>query len=92
MGKERIRPDAQMQSSNGGVANSVAHNKYAIGYVGIGYIDDKLKAIEVDGVAATVASAKDGRYSLARELYMFTKGEPTGEVKRFLDFVKSKQG
>ena len=89
---DRIRPDAQMQASNGGVANSVMGNKYAIGYVGLGYVNDKLKAVAVNGVIASVASAKDGSYILSRELYMFTKGEPAGAVKRFLDFVKGRDG
>ena len=92
LGADRIRPDAQMQSSNGGVAKSVANNQYAVGYVGIGYITDKLKALTVEGVVPSVSSAKDGSYPLSRYLYMFTKGQPSGVVKDFLDFVKDKQG
>lgn len=92
LGKDRVRPDAQMQPSNGGVAKSVASNKYAIGYVGIGYVNDKVKGLSVNGVIASAATAKDGSYPLSRELYMFTNGEPTGAIKHFLEFVTSKQG
>lgn len=92
LGKERIRPDAQMQSSNGGVGKSVANNKYAIGYVGLGYVSDKLKGVTVQGVKASASSAKDGSYPLARELYMFTNGPASGVLKQFLDFVISGQG
>jgi phosphate transport system substrate-binding protein len=42
--KERVRPDAQLQASNGAVAQAVAGNKYAIGYVGIGYLNPRVKA------------------------------------------------
>jgi phosphate transport system substrate-binding protein len=89
---ERVRPDAQMQASNGAVAQAVAGNKYAIGYVGIGYLNPKLKAVKVSGKIATEASARDGSYPVARGLYMFTAGEPTGAVKAYLDFVKGPAG
>ncbi len=92
LGSDRVRVDAQMQNSNGGVAGSVAGNKYAIGYVGIGYVNTKVKGVNVDGVRATVASAKDKSYPLSRELYMFTNGEAKGAVKNFLEFVMGRQG
>jgi phosphate transport system substrate-binding protein len=90
--KEKVRPDAQLQASNGAVAQTVAGNKYAIGYVGIGYLNPKLKGLKVNGVEASPATAKDESYPVARALFMFTKGEPTGEVKKFLDWLKSAEG
>jgi phosphate transport system substrate-binding protein len=90
--KERVRPDAQLQASNGAVAQAVAGNKYAIGYVGIGYVNPNLKALTVEGVKASAKTAMDGSYPVARQLYMFTNGEPTGAVKAFLDFVKGPEG
>jgi phosphate transport system substrate-binding protein len=74
------------------VAQAVAGNKYAIGYVDIGYINPKLKALTVNGVAASAGSARDKSYPIARGLYMFTKGSPTGETKAFIDFVLSDKG
>ncbi len=90
--KMRVRPDAQLQASNGAVAQAVAGNKYAIGYVGIGYLNARLKALTVDGVAASAKTAMDKSYPVARALFMFTRGEPTGEIKKFLDFIKSPAG
>jgi phosphate transport system substrate-binding protein len=90
--KEKVRPDAQLQASNGAVAQTVAGNKYAIGYVGIGYLNDSLKAVKVDGVVASPETAKDQSYPVSRELYMFTNGEPTGEVKALLDWIKGPEG
>ena len=54
----RVRPDAQLQASNGAVAQAVAGNKYALGYVGIGYLNPKVKALTVGGVAANAETAK----------------------------------
>lgn len=88
----KVRPDAQLQASNGAVAQTVAGNKYAIGYVGIGYLNPKLKGLTVNGVTASAATAKDGSYPIARSLFMFTNGEPQGEVKKLLDWIKSPEG
>ncbi|MFH1034485.1 MAG: PstS family phosphate ABC transporter substrate-binding protein [Pseudomonadota bacterium] len=90
--KERVRPDAQLQASNGAVAQSVAGNKYAIGYVGIGYLNKNLKGLTVGGVTASPETAKNKTYPIARALFMFTRGEPKGQVKAFLDFVMSDEG
>ncbi len=90
--KERVRPDAQMQASNGAVAQAVAGNKFAMGYVGIGYLNDNLKPLTVNGVAASPQAAADGSFAVSRALFMFTRGEPTGVVKDFIDFVKGPEG
>ncbi len=89
---DRVRPDAQLQASNGAVAQAVAGNKYAIGYVGIGYLNPKLKALKVGGKEASAAAARDKSYPITRDLFMFTAGEPKGGAKAFLDFVKGPEG
>ncbi len=88
----RVRPDAQLQASNGAVAQAVAGNKYAIGYVGIGYLNGQLKGLTVGGVKASARTALDKSYPIARALNMYTRGEPTGVVKDFIQFVLSPQG
>ena len=90
--KTRVRPDAQLQASNGAVAQAVAGNKYAIGYVGIGYLNDKLKGLTVSGVTASAKTAMDNSYPIARGLYMFTNGEPKGQTAKFIAFVMSDEG
>jgi phosphate transport system substrate-binding protein len=60
--------------------------------VGIGYVNDKLKGLTVGGVKASAKTAMDESYPVARGLYMFTKGDPTGVVKDFIDFVMSDEG
>jgi phosphate transport system substrate-binding protein len=90
--KARVRPDAQLQASNGAVAQAVAGNKNAIGYVGIGYLNDKLKALTIDGVAASAKTAMDKSYPVARGLNMYTRGEPKGATKEYIDFIMGPEG
>lgn len=80
------------KSSNGLVYTEVKDTKYAIGYIGLGYIDVGVIPLEVDGIAPTVTSVQDGTYPISRPLNFVTLGEPEGEVKRFIDFVVSAEG
>lgn len=92
MGGERVRPDAQVQASNGTVAGAVAGNKYAIGYVGLGYLSKDLKAVPVEGVAPSAQTAADGTYPLSRELYMFTRPDGPAAANDFIAFVTGPEG
>jgi phosphate transport system substrate-binding protein len=89
---ERVRPDALLQASNSAVATSVANTPGAIGYVGLGYVNEKVKAIAVDESMPSKQTVNSGDYALARPLFMYTDGEPEGAVKEFLDFVMSEEG
>ena len=90
--KSRVTPRAQVTASSGAMLSTVAGNKFAIGYDGIGYLNDTVKAVTVQGVKASPASAKDATYPLSRKLYMYTNGSPTGDVKAFIDYVLSADG
>ena len=89
MKRNRIRPDALMLASNGAMVQAVAGNRAAIGFVSIAYLEPRLKALTVDGLKASPANVKNGKYPLKRMLYLLTAGQPSGETKRFLDFLKS---
>ncbi|MDR2180176.1 MAG: phosphate ABC transporter substrate-binding protein [Synergistaceae bacterium] len=90
--KSRVTPKAQVTASSGAMLTTVANNKYAIGYDGIGYVDKTVKAVSVEGVEASIATAKNNTYPMSRKLYMYTNGKPAGEVKAFIDYVLSADG
>lgn len=90
--KAKVTPRAQLQASNGAVIQTVSKNRYAIGYIGLGYLNRSVQTLTVDGVEATVATALSGAYPVARPLFMFTSGQPTGVVADFIAFVASKDG
>ncbi|MEJ2642044.1 MAG: phosphate ABC transporter substrate-binding protein [Desulfosarcinaceae bacterium] len=87
MKKERVFPGALLQASNGAVAQAVAKNKNAIGYVGIGYLNDTLKGTSVNGITGSPETTLDGTFPISRPLYMFTNKWPKEEVAKFINYV-----
>jgi phosphate transport system substrate-binding protein len=92
LNKEKVTPEAQLAASNGAIAQSVSKNKYAIGYIGIGYLNKDLKSIVLEGVAATMENALAGKFPVSRDLYFMTRGTPEGEIKQFIDYVLGDAG
>ncbi|MBW1679564.1 MAG: phosphate ABC transporter substrate-binding protein [Deltaproteobacteria bacterium] len=90
--KERVRADSLMQASNKAVATIAAKTPGAIGYVGLGYLSSNVKVLFIAGVKPTNETVLTGDYVLARPLFMYTNGKPTGYVKAFIDFVLSEEG
>lgn len=88
----KTREDALMLASNKAVATTVATTPGAIGYVGLGYLSSKVKALKVDGVEPTLKTVVAGEYEFARPLYMYTNEKPKGLVKEFIDYVLSPAG
>lgn len=84
---ERVMPAALMQASNGTVIQAVAKNVNAIGYVGLGYLNESVHGVTVDGKEPTPANAVSKTWPISRELYIFTNGEPAGEVKTLVNYL-----
>jgi len=92
LGKKRVRPDALMQASNQAVASIVSKTPGAIGYVGLGYLSAAVKPVMIEGIMPSKATVLSGDYILARPLFMYTNGKPTGAVKNFFEFALSEEG
>lgn len=91
--KERVFPGALMQASNGAVAQTVAKNKYAIGYVGLAYAKAPgLRDVTVNGIPGSVENTLNGTYPVSRGLYLYTNGEPTGDVAQLVNYILSDAG
>ncbi len=78
-------------NSNGLVRETVSSTKNSIGYISLGYLNKSIKAVKYNGVEANLETAKSHTYTLTRYLHMFTKGEPSGAVKGFIDYVLSSE-
>ena len=81
-----------VQDSNGTIRETVANDANAIGYLSHGLVNEKIKALTVDGKAATIEAMVSGSYPLVRPIYLLTKGPPAGAVKEFIDYVLSETG
>jgi phosphate transport system substrate-binding protein len=97
-GKEEFAAEALLLSSSQAIADEVSQNQDAIGYYGMGYITAKEKAIKVakdkssPSEAPTMENVMSGVYPISRPLLMYTKGEPQGLAKTFIDYVLSPAG
>ena len=92
LNKAKVTPRAQLQASNGAIVQAVSKNKYALGYIGLGYLDKTVKGLTVNGVKASEKTALSKEYPVSRFLYMYTNGEPKGESAKFIRFVLSPAG
>lgn len=90
--KTTVTPRAEIQESNATVVLAVSKNKFAIGYIGVGYLNKTVKGIKVNGIEATTQTAKSGQYPIARPLFMFTDGQPAGIAREFIRFLLSTEG
>lgn len=90
---DMITDDAQVVNSTSVVLTTVETDPYAIGYVSLGTLNDKVKAVKVDGAEATADAIKAGQYKLSRPFNIATKGEATNEVvKDFMAYILSTEG
>ncbi|HEY5533157.1 MAG TPA: phosphate ABC transporter substrate-binding protein [Candidatus Anoxymicrobiaceae bacterium] len=79
------------QASNGVVREVVASTEAGIGYLSHGYVNKTVRPVNLDSAPPDIENASSGRYPLARYLHMFTRGQPVGAVKSYIDFVLSQK-
>jgi phosphate transport system substrate-binding protein len=92
MGKTRIFRGAITEDSNGTVREIVAHDPASIGFISLGLVNEQVRSLDLDGVAANDENILNGRYKLVRPFLFVSRGEPTGLAKEFVDFVLSDEG
>ncbi len=71
------------------IKQAVAKSEYAIGFDSVGFLDNTVKAVSLDGKAASVANVKSNSYLLGRELFIVSKGAPSGLSAMFVDYLRS---
>ncbi len=92
IGKGTIAPSVNVVSSNGAMKTALSGDKRGIGYVGIGYLDESVAGVTLDGVEPTQENAEKGTYPVVRHLFMNTKGQPAGLAAAFIDYIYSPEG
>ena len=84
--------EAVITSSTAVMLTGVAGDPAAIGYVSLGSLNDSVKALTIDGVAATVDNIKSGDYAIARPFNIATGAEPSALAQDFIAFILSAEG
>lgn len=79
-------------NSSAEMKSNIANLKYAIGYLPFSYLDSTVKAISINGVLPTYASAHKGNYRLFRDLYYAIKKDATGLELAYIYYVLSPEG
>jgi phosphate transport system substrate-binding protein len=91
-------PDTLLMPSSEGISAEVRQNPNAIGYDGLGYVTPDQKTIAVatsaEGpfISPSIQTVNEGTYPIARDLYMYTDGEPTGVIAEYLAWIISPEG
>lgn len=87
----------QTLAGTSAVANAVKGDQFGIGYGGIAYLEG-IRALKVKkddsapAVGPSLETAQSGEYPISRFLYLYTAGQPTGSIKKFVDWVAGPDG
>ena len=92
MKKEEITPRALVQDSNGSVREIVAADPYAVGYISVGLVDSRVKALALDGVFPTPENIESRHYKLARRFLLVSRAQPSDLAHWFVEFILSHRG
>lgn len=94
MKKEQMGEAVEYVNSNPQAHARVSKTRGAIGYVGLGFVDNKVKAVKVDGVMPSNSTIARGVYPISRPLFLFTNGYPKlgSSVHAFCTFYLSEEG
>jgi len=79
--------------SNADIVNQIKNNDNVIGYIGLGYLEESLKTVKVEGVEPSIETVKDGTYPISRGLYIYAPGKELTKIgQEYMDFVLSPEG
>jgi phosphate transport system substrate-binding protein len=89
VGGVKLTDNAIIQDSNGTIRETVANDVNAVGYLSHGLLNEKIKALTIDGASCVPEEIICGAYKLVRPIYFLTKTEPAGEMAAFINYVLS---
>ncbi len=89
---ERISNSALVQDSNGAVREIVAGDPNAIGYISLGLVDKRVRALSIDNVLPTVETVKKGSYKIVRRFLFVLKTRDNPLSENFIKFCLSPEG
>ena len=91
IGNMTLTKDALIQDSNGTIRETVANDSFAIGYLSHGLINEKIKAVSVDGASCVEQDIVAGRYPLVRPVFLVYSPTISPAGQAFLDYLLSEE-
>ena len=83
MSNRAVTQNAVLKSSTQEVADFVANNPGAIGYVSISAADTRVKILPIEGVMPNPTTAAANQYSISAPIYLIAQSEPSGDLREF---------
>lgn len=83
---------AETTNSTSVMMTSVANDPSSIGYISLGSLNDTVKALQIDGVDATVDNIKNGTYKASRPFNIAVKADISETAQDFINFIMSAEG
>ena len=93
--KSLFSPDTLLLPSSEGIISEVSANPNAIGYDGLGYLSENVKTLAIASktgdpyILPSAQTVNDKSYSVSRDLYMYTRGEPQGTILDYLNWIRA---
>ncbi|MEI6644455.1 MAG: phosphate ABC transporter substrate-binding protein [bacterium] len=91
VGNMTLTKDALIQDSNGTIRETVANDSFAVGYLSHGLINEKIKAVSVDGASCGEQDIVAGRYPLVRPVFLIYKPTISPAGQAFLNYLLSEE-
>jgi len=92
MGGRRTAQDQLVFNSNGAIRETVSGDPAFVGYISLGLVNERVKALKINGVFPTNETITNGTYPFVRPFLLLTKGKASKEVGEFLDYVLGPEG
>lgn len=89
---DKTYEEAVTVSSTSVVMTTVAGDPYAIGYISMGSLNDTVKTLDIDGIAATAENIKNGTYPISRPFNLAVKETVSETAQDFIDYIQSAEG
>jgi phosphate transport system substrate-binding protein len=90
--RDNITSAAEITNNTAVMMTGIAGERNGVGYISLGSLNDTVKALAIDGTAATTANAASGSYKIVRPFFLAVKGEPDAGAGDFINFILSKNG
>lgn len=91
-GKEEFGNKTLFLPSNESIKQQITTGEGTISYLGLGYLDETVKPLKIDGITANVENVKNKTYPISRGVYWYTDEKIEGITKKLVDFMMSKEG